>query len=114
MANDFGIEFKREAVEHKDDFIEQLLQVMDPELGVDLANLGLIYAVDLDEEGNCVVTMTLTTMGCPLVDYLMGSVRDKVAELDIVKSLDVVLTFDPFWDIDRVSRFAKITLGLPL
>ena len=79
-----------------------------------MANLGLIYAVDLDEVGHCIVTMTLTTMGCPLVDYLMGSVRDQLSDLPFISSLDVVLTFDPHWDVDRVSRYAKIALGLPL
>ena len=89
-----------------------LEQVIDPELGIDLVNLGLIYDVQVDEEGHCIITMTLTTMGCPLGDFLNEAFTKAATSVDGVTDCKINLVWEPAWGIDRMSRFAKIALGL--
>ena len=89
-----------------------LEQVIDPELGIDLVNLGLIYDVQVDEEGHCIITMTLTTMGCPLGDVLNEAIPKAATSVDGVNDCKINLVWEPAWGIDRMSRFAKIALGL--
>lgn len=89
-----------------------LEQVIDPELGIDLVNLGLIYDVQVDEEGHCIITMTLTTMGCPLGDFLNEAITKVATSVDGVNDCKINLVWEPAWGIDRMSRFAKIALGL--
>ena len=89
-----------------------LEQVIDPELGIDLVNLGLIYDVQVDEEGNCIITMTLTTMGCPLGDFLNEAITKAATSVDGVNDCKINLVWEPALGIDRMSRFANIALGL--
>lgn len=96
----------------EDNVLSVLEQVIDPELGVDLVNLGLIYNVEVDEQGTCVVTMTLTTMGCPLGDVLNDMITNAVESVDGVNKCKINIVWEPKWSIDRMSRFARISLGL--
>lgn len=89
-----------------------LEDVIDPELGIDMVNLGLIYGIKVDETGHCVVTMTLTTMGCPLGNLLADSITDAVTSVEGVNTCDINLVWEPAWSIDRMSRFAKVALGI--
>lgn len=90
-----------------------LEKVIDPELGIDLVNLGLIYGVQVDEDtGECIITMTLTTMGCPLGDFLNDAITEAATSVDGVKTCKINLVWEPAWGIDKMSRFAKIALGL--
>lgn len=102
----------RDSKEIKDDIVKQLATVVDPELGVDIVNLGLVYTIDLDDEGICLIEMTLTTMGCPLTNVLDDMVTKAVKKVPEVKNVDVEFVFEPAWSIDRISRFAKLTLGV--
>lgn len=102
----------RDSKEIKDDIVKQLATVVDPELGVDIVNLGLVYMIDLDDEGICLIEMTLTTMGCPLTNVLADMVTKAVKKVPEVKNVDVEFVFEPAWSIDRMSRFAKLTLGV--
>lgn len=102
----------RDSKEIKDDIVKQLATVVDPELGVDIVNLGLVYTIDLDDEGICLIEMTLTTMGCPLTNVLADMVTQAVKKVPEVKNVDVEFVFEPAWSIDRMSRFAKLTLGV--
>ncbi|CAJ1230199.1 MULTISPECIES: metal-sulfur cluster assembly factor [Lactiplantibacillus] len=86
--------------------------VIDPELGVDLVNLGLIYDVTLSPEGVANVTMTLTIVGCPLTEWLAGSIHDALMKVPGVKSIEVEITFEPAWNESMMSREAKLQLGL--
>ncbi|GAA0433166.1 metal-sulfur cluster assembly factor [Lentibacillus halophilus] len=90
-----------------------LENVIDPELGIDIVNLGLIYNVDLDDNGLCTVTMTLTAMGCPLAAHIEQDVRRAIADIPEVEEIDVNIVWDPPWDKDKMSRYAKIALGIP-
>lgn len=104
--------FKNEALHYKDPLMDQLLQVLDPELGLDIVNLGLIYEVSMDQEGRCDVLMTLTTIGCPLADVIQAEIMYALNELDFVDETYCTLTFDPPWTIDRMTRYGRIALGI--
>lgn len=89
-----------------------LEDVIDPELGIDMVNLGLIYGVDVDDDGKCVITMTLTTMGCPLGNLLSDQITSAVESVEGVTSCDIDLVWEPAWDMTKMSRFAKVALGI--
>jgi FeS assembly SUF system protein len=96
----------------KEEIMKQLEEVNDPELNIDIVNLGLVYGVDLDDEGNVKITMTLTAMGCPLAGMINGLVTDAVKKVDGVKDVEVNIVWNPPWDKSRMSRYAKIALGI--
>ncbi|WP_407890906.1 metal-sulfur cluster assembly factor [Lacticaseibacillus sp. N501-2] len=96
----------------KSEILEALETVIDPELGIDLINLGLIYGVDLDENGKCVVEMTLTTMGCPLTDILDDDIHRALMGIDGIKDVEIHLVWYPAWGPERMSRYAKMALGI--
>jgi metal-sulfur cluster biosynthetic enzyme len=92
--------------------IEAILDTIpDPEIGISIFQLGLIYKVDIDESGNVHVLMTLTTIGCPLFDQIKDPIVEKVMALKGVKNIDVELTFEPAWTPDTMSESAKLELG---
>ena len=105
-------ENKNAAEVMQEKILEALETVIDPELGIDIVNLGLIYRVDLNEEGHCQVDMTLTTMGCPLADIITDEIHRALAETEEVKTIDVKLVWYPAWSPDRMSRYARIALGI--
>src|SRR5690625_4876356 len=82
-----------------------LENVIDPELGIDIVNLGLIYGVDLDDDGLCTVTMTLTSMGCPLAGHIEEDIRRVLADIRQAKEIEVDIVWDPPWgkEIGRAS-----------
>ena len=90
----------------KEEILDRLEMVTDPELGVDIVNLGLVYAIDLTEDGICVVSMTLTTMGCPLTDLLADLVTNALGDVD------VKFIWEPAWTKDRMTSYAKMALGI--
>lgn len=96
----------------KDDIVQRLATVIDPELHIDIVNLELVYTIDLDNDGICLIEMTLTTMGCPLTNVLADMVTKAVKEVPEVKNVDVEFVWEPAWTIDRMSRFAKLSLGV--
>ena len=96
----------------KDDILGALEQVIDPELGVDIVNLGLIYGIELEKGGKCVVNMTLTTAGCPLADVITASIHTELKKLSHVKEVDVRLVWHPAWTLERMTRYARIALGI--
>ncbi|GEN45659.1 metal-sulfur cluster assembly factor [Alkalibacillus haloalkaliphilus] len=87
--------------------------VIDPELGIDIVNLGLVYNIDLDDEGIATVTMTLTAMGCPLAATIESDVKNALADIPEVSEVEVNIVWNPPWTKDRMSRYAKIALGIP-
>lgn len=94
-----------------DQIIKALQDVIDPELGIDLVNLGLIYGVDMTAEGVVTVRMTLTTMGCPITDVLQQMIDSALRKVEGVKKVQIEVIWEPAWTPDRMSRFAKIALG---
>ncbi|EAF1662081.1 metal-sulfur cluster assembly factor [Listeria monocytogenes] len=96
----------------KENLMGALEQVIDPELGIDIVNIGLVYDVELDDDGFCTVSMTLTTMGCPLAGILTEQVQMALSDIPEVKDTNVNLVWNPPWTKDRMSRYAKIALGI--
>jgi metal-sulfur cluster biosynthetic enzyme len=96
----------------KDIIFGALEQVIDPELGIDIVNLGLVYDVDMDDAGLTTVTMTLTAMGCPLAGTIVDQVKLVLEDIPEVKETDVKIVWSPPWSRDRMSRYAKIALGI--
>ncbi|MFJ5765498.1 metal-sulfur cluster assembly factor [Lysinibacillus mangiferihumi] len=96
----------------KDSMLSALENVIDPELGIDIVNLGLVYDVELDDEGLATVTMTLTSMGCPMGPVIVDQVNTAMSELPEVKSTNVNIVWNPPWSKDKMSRYAKMALGV--
>lgn len=96
----------------KDSMMGAIENVIDPELGVDIVNLGLVYDVELDEAGTSKVTMTLTSMGCPMGPQIVDSVKSELMELPEVKDVEVDIVWNPPWSRDKMSRYAKMALGV--
>ncbi|MDW0112661.1 metal-sulfur cluster assembly factor [Sporosarcina saromensis] len=89
-----------------------LENVIDPELGIDIVNLGLVYDAELNEEGTAIVTMTLTSMGCPMGPQIVANIKQELMELPEVKDVDVNIVWSPPWSRDNMSRYAKMALGV--
>jgi len=98
-------------VELENKIVEALKTIYDPEIPVDVYELGLIYEVKIDSENNVSIEMTLTSPNCPVAESLPKEVEDKVAKVDGVKSSKVDIVFDPPWDKDMMSEEAKLELG---
>ena len=94
----------------REDVEEALTNVIDPELGLDFVELGLIYGIEVDD-GNIHVTFTLTTPACPIGPQVTEQIEEFVGELDGVKTVDSTMTFAPPWSPDRMSEDAKFALG---
>ena len=95
----------------KNKIIEEIRKIYDPELPVNIYELGLIYDVFLNEDNEVKILMTLTTPNCPVAESLPQEVKDKVAEIDGVKNAEVEMTFEPPWSRDLMSEEAKLELG---
>ena len=92
--------------------ILQLKTVFDPEIPVDIYELGLIYKVDVSDDLDVAIEMTLTAPGCPVAGEMPGWVQEAVMKIEGVKSCDVNLVFDPPWDPSRMSDEAKLQLNM--
>src|SRR4051812_45667522 len=95
-----------------DKLVEELKTVYDPEIPVDIFELGLIYKVDVSDEKDVAVEMTLTAPGCPVAGEMPEWVHDAVMRVPRIKSCSVNLTFDPPWDPSRMSDEAKLQLNM--
>ena len=91
--------------------VEVLKTVYDPEIPVDIYSLGLIYRIELQDDGNLEVDMTLTAPNCPAADFIMEDVRIKLTGIEGVEEATVNLVFEPEWDKDMMSDEAKLELG---
>jgi len=91
--------------------LKALKTVFDPEIPVNVYDLGLIYEIAVDENKVARITMTLTAPNCPMADDLIADVRNMVGSITGVKDVDITLTFDPPWDKSMMSEEAKLELG---
>ncbi len=91
--------------------IDMLKTVYDPEIPVNVYDLGLIYKIDLQEDGEVGIDMTLTAPNCPAADFIMEDIRQKVESVEGVTAAQVNLVFEPEWDKDMMSEEAKLELG---
>jgi len=95
-----------------DQLIEKLKTVYDPEIPVDIYELGLIYKVDVSDDKDIAIDMTLTAPGCPVAGEMPGWVKDAVMTIPDIRSCTVELVFDPPWDPSRMSDEAKLQLNM--
>lgn len=98
--------------ELKENIYGALELVIDPEIGIDIVNLGLVYNAEMDEEGHVTITMTLTSMGCPLAGTIVDQVKRALADLPEVNDVEVNIVFNPPWNKEMMTRYAKIALGI--
>jgi FeS assembly SUF system protein len=103
MANEF--------LEKEEQVLKMLKTVFDPEIPVNIYDLGLIYRIELKDDGVCDIDMTLTAPSCPAADFLVEDIRQKVATVDGITNVNVNLVFEPEWTKDMMSEEAKLELG---
>jgi len=101
-----------EIVRLKDEIVAALKTVYDPEIPVDIYELGLIYRVDIDSQYNVVVDMTLTAPGCPVAGEMPIWVENAIASVAGVQSIEVNMVFDPPWNLNRMSEIARVELNM--
>ena len=94
-----------------DEVIKKLSTIKDPELGINIYDLGLIYDINIDEGNNVNVTMTLTTVNCPVADSFPLDIAKNIISLENTGQVKVKLTFDPPWNKDMMSDDARLALG---
>ncbi len=95
-----------------DKIVRVLKTIYDPEIPVDIYELGLIYDVFVNEDNEVKIIMTLTSPNCPVAESLPQEVQEKVKSLDMVKDVEVEMTFEPAWTKDNMSEEAKLELGM--
>lgn len=96
----------------KDEIMSALENVVDPEIGIDIVNLGLIYDMKMGEHGILNIDMTLTSMGCPMAGMIITQVQEAVKGIPGINAANVNLVWNPPWNKDMMSRYAKIALGI--
>ena len=98
--------------ELKEKVILEIKKIYDPEIPVNIFELGLIYNIEIDEKNKVNIDMTLTSPNCPVAESLPNSVKDNVLKVDGVSGVDLKLVWDPPWDKDKMSEAAKLELNL--
>ncbi len=104
--------FEITADELKDDVIEMLKTIYDPEIPVNIYELGLIYDIDIDDDKNVAINMTLTAPGCPVAQSFPGDIEAKVSTVPNVNTVKVELVWEPPWTKDQMSEAAQLQLGM--
>lgn len=102
---------ENEFLQIEEAIVAMIKTVYDPEIPVNVFDLGLIYKIEVDDERNVVIDMTLTAPNCPAADFIMEDVRMKVESVEGVKSVLINLVFEPEWNKDMLSEEAKLELG---
>ncbi len=100
-----------EFLQTEEKIVKMLKTIFDPEIPVNIYDLGLIYKIDLSDEGDLTVDMTLTAPNCPAADFIMEDVRMKLESVEGVKNVTVNLVFEPEWNKDMMTDEAKLELG---
>lgn len=102
---------QEEKIKLEERIVDVLKTVYDPEIPVNIYDLGLIYKIDVTDDGNVDIDMTFTAPSCPAADFILEDVRQKVDSLDGVKSSNVNLVFEPVWDQSMMTEEARVELG---
>lgn len=102
---------QEEKIRIEERIVDVLKTVYDPEIPVDIWNLGMIYKIDVKDDGTVDIDMTFTAPSCPAADFILEDVRTKVESIDDVKAANVNLVFEPAWDQSMMSEEARVELG---
>ena len=97
---------------YQEELVNQLQTIYDPEIGLDIYNLGLIYGIELDATNHCILTMTFTGVACTCIETMPGEITNKLTQIDGIDSAEVQVVWQPAWRLDRISRLGRITLGI--
>ena len=100
-----------EFLEKEEQVLKMLKTVFDPEIPVNIYDLGLIYRIDLSKDKTCDIDMTLTAPSCPAADFLVEDVKQKVGSVEGIETVNVNIVFEPEWSKDMMSEEAKLELG---
>ena len=100
-----------EILQVEKEIVLTLKNIYDPEIPVNVYDLGLIYKIDLQDSGEVVIDMTLTAPNCPAADFIMEDIRQKIESVDGITSAQINLVFEPEWDKDMMTEEAKLELG---
>jgi FeS assembly SUF system protein len=100
-----------EFLEREEQVLKMIKTVYDPEIPVNIYELGLIYRIDIADDGICTIDMTLTAPNCPAADFLVEDVKQKVSSVEGIKEVNVNIVFEPEWSKDMMSEEAKLELG---
>lgn len=101
-----------EKLKIEEKIVEYLRTVVDPEIAIDIYSLGLVYKIDLADDGALVIDMTLTAPNCPMADFIVEDVRQKMSSIPGVTSVTVNIVFEPEWTRDMMSEEARLELGM--
>ena len=96
----------------RDKIITEIKKIYDPEIPVNIYELGLIYKIEVDKENNALIEMTLTSPNCPVAESLPNSVKENILKIDEIKNVEIKLVWDPPWTKEKMSEAAKIELNL--
>ena len=96
----------------REKIISEIKKIYDPEIPVNIFELGLIYKIDINEDRKVLIEMTLTSPNCPVAESLPNSVKDNILKIDGIKDVDLKLVWDPPWTKDKMSEAAKLELNL--
>ncbi|MDR1381925.1 MAG: iron-sulfur cluster assembly protein [Tannerella sp.] len=103
---------ENEFLKTEEEIVRALKTVYDPEIPVNIYDLGLVYRVDIDDRRNVCIDMTFTAPNCPAADFIMEDVREKIESIDGVESARVNPVFEPEWNKDMMTEEARLELGL--
>ena len=106
------MENENEFLQLEDSIIKVLKDIYDPEIPLNIYDLGLIYEIDVDDDNHVKIVMTLTTPNCPIADDIIAEVQHKIESIEGVAEVNLKLTFDPPWDESKLTEEAKLELGL--
>ena len=98
--------------ELKEKVISEIKKIYDPEIPVNIFELGLIYKIEIDSKNKVIIEMTLTSPNCPVAESLPNSVKDNILKINEIKDVDLKLVWDPPWTKDKMSEAAKLELNL--
>lgn len=110
MRDDIKLNPAAQAISEQ--LVEKLEKVYDSEIELDVYNLGLIYEINLDEQGHCHLVMTMTDTNCGCADTLPIDVADQLKQIDGIETASVEVTYSPVWKMTRISRLGRIALGI--
>lgn len=102
----------QEVLKVEQDIVLTLKNIYDPEIPVNIYDLGLVYEIDFTPDGTATIRMTLTAPNCPMADMLLEDINSQVGKIDGVQNVNVILTFDPPWDKSMMSEEALLELGM--
>ena len=98
-------------LELEEKVIKMLRTVYDPEIPVDIYSLGLVYKIDIDDDANLTIDMTMTAPNCPMADFIVDDARIKLESIEGLKSVNINIVFEPEWNQDMMIEEAKLELG---